>query len=182
MERVETHRGGVAMLLSSALLSVAVGASAPLIDVGVEVVAGWQPAGLRLEVEAPWLGADQRMELVDDGSVPGDIAGDHIYSGRWVGPPVRDLPLRLFASADGLPRTEIATRAVPLGLGSNRVVWALEFDGHPWARPVALALAPTHMEIAESVVQLSAFGWMGFALVYVSWLVQHVVPRRRRRR
>ncbi len=170
------------MLLSSALLSVAVGASAPLIDVGVEVVAGWQPAGLRLEVEAPWLGADQRMELVDDGSVPGDIAGDHIYSGRWVGPPVRDLPLRLFASADGLPRTEIATRAVPLGLGSNRVVWALEFDGHPWARPVALALAPTHMEIAESVVQLSAFGWMGFALVYVSWLVQHVVPRRRRRR
>lgn len=167
------------MLVLLALMGAVSGASEQ--RVFIEVAAAWQPAGLRLEVETVWLGQERLLVLSDDGSVPGDHPGDGVYSGLLMGAPARILPVHLFVTAQGLPRTEIAAVDAALGLGESRLVWALETDGHPIARPVALALPPPHMEIVEPVAQFAAFGWVGLVFAYVTWLVQRLGPRRRSR-
>jgi len=148
--------------------------------VRIEVSAAWKPAGLRLEAETVWLGQARSMELKDDGTVPEDHPGDGVYSGLWMGAPPRMLPLHIYASAPDLPRTELVGSNQVVDLGSSRLAWSLENDGHVYARKVALALPDAPMEVADTAAELAALGWIALVFIYVTWLVQRLVPRRRR--
>jgi len=127
-----------------------------------------------LSVELSRLGEQVTLELVDDGSLPDDVAWDGIYVGRLVGPWSRYAEARVIGRApsgeeellfSGLVRTE-DRRRVMLGW------WVKHLPQGNRAIRTAVAYPDGAAGAVNSAPMLVAFGWGVFLLCYVGWLTQ----------
>ena len=107
--------------------------------VRLEVASAWSPRGLHLYAETTWLGEDRTVELTNDGTAPGDRAGDNVWTATWEGEPVRMLPIRILAEADGFERREIGAGMEVVSVDDDRLGWVVEDSATPRARRSALA-------------------------------------------
>ncbi len=145
----------------------------------IEVATRWRPPGLRIEVEADWLGETHVVPLTDDGADPADQPRDNVWAATLEGGRVRALPLRIAVAAQGLPRTVIAERLEPIVSTDARISFALEHDGRrPSARRVAIPAPPRAVQMNQ-VARLAMWaGWGAMAFLYVSWLVGRALDER----
>lgn len=129
------------------------------------------PAGAQPVALTTWLGEDRTMQLVDDGSITMDKAGDGVFVGRWTGDDVRVLPVRLgLRSSTGTVTTLGAFNEV-VGAGENDFAYAVSSETPPTVRRVAAAWSSRSAEAADLARVGAAIGWAGLVLGYVAWLV-----------
>ena len=140
-------------------------------QVAFVLYAGNEVAFERVEVELDLPGGAQTIPLVDDGTLPEDMAWDGIYVGIWRGPFLRWAQVRLLAGAqdapavlsEGLERfydqrgVQVAWRLVP----ADRRVAAV--------RTAATPLAGTD-DVQGRVELLASFGWAALLAVFLGTL------------
>jgi hypothetical protein len=139
-------------------------------SVRVQVLLRDAPAAATPYVTTTWLGAARSFPLSDDGSEPGDKAGDHVYVGHLSGAVVRVLPVAIgVTTADG-PETLAAFNEV-LGEGDNDLAYEVTLGSTGSVRRVAAAWSSRSAEVAELARTGASIGWAALVLGYVAWLV-----------
>lgn len=135
------------------------------------VVAPGAMRELRVWAHARWLGEERTVELLDDGSAPGDRANDGVRVAEWRGEPVQALTLRLTAQArpDG-PVVEIYSATEVLFSPDDALAWDLHLGPPLRAERTALPLPPEAPARDERVQLFAALGWAALALNAVGWL------------
>lgn len=153
-------------------------AAAPPQTLRVVVATTVPRPGLVVEVRTTWLGEERKMRLTDDGSQPGDVAMDGLYSGVWTGEAVRMLPIQLVQPSDssdwvlyeGLERVYQP---------SDTLSYALTSDSPPRALRVVAPYVAQRVEMRETSWVAASIGWAALVFVYVAWLVGRAWPLRR---
>ena len=125
-----------------------------------------------LKIELQRLGESREIELIDDGSSPGDVAYDGVYVGRDLGERARYAQVTLVATDTsdntdtlyaGLIRTDnkhITTVAFQVGTspeGNTAYLVANAYPGSP-------------ARLAAGLPLITAFGWTALLLIYVGIL------------
>ena len=155
------------------LLFLAAALAADAQSVRFEVATAWRPDGLRITVETTWLGKDRAVELVDNGSVPGDTPFDNVWTGILTGDTVRTLPIRVRVEAAGIGRTEAGGGMETIAMGDDRISYTLAAtDGRPVVRRSATAMTGPAVAMADASGVAALLGWIALSFGYVGWLVQ----------
>ncbi len=145
-------------------------ASAPHV-VRFEVGAPAADPQTRVHVTATWLGEERTVELVDNGTAPGDVAGDGVWVGQLSGEPVSLLPLEMWVQRGG-DRTEAWAGVEPVAQGEDRLTWALDLSGEPRATRVSAPATARRARASEAADAMAPVAWACFVLIYVAWLVE----------
>jgi len=144
--------------------------------VRLEVDAAAVDPRLEVQVHALWLGAARSVTLRDDGSTPGDVAGDGVWLGELRGDPVSMLPLSLTVARGGAPVTAWEGNE-PIALGEDHLSWSLELGDTPRAWRVAAAATSRSARAREAAAVTAPIAWACFVLIYVAWLVERALRR-----
>lgn len=138
--------------------------------VQIEVVTPGRGPPLVLYAEGQWLGEARTVALLDDGSQPGDIAGDGVYLGQMTGDTLRFLPLRILQRADG-GTTELASEVAALEQPGGMLVYEATATGDvlhaqraaaPWLGQPRVSHERERIDIAGA--------WMVLSLLVVAYL------------
>jgi hypothetical protein len=165
-----------ATVLAFLLSPATAGPPRPAQAVRLEVATARGFPGLQIEAHTTWLGVERTLQLHDDGQVPGDVPGDGLYVGTWMGDAVRVLPIRLVVSSDAHAPFEAYGGLERIVQPVDRLAWALDLDETPTARRVAAPLLARPMEARELSGVAASLGWACLAFLYVAWLVGRARP------
>lgn len=138
--------------------------------VQIEVVTAGSGPPLALVAEGQWLGETRTVPMKDDGSQPGDIAGDGVYVAHMTGDTLRFLPLRILDLAGG-KRMEVASEVAALEQPGGMLVYELTATGAvlhaqrtaaPWLGQPRVSHERERIDIAGA--------WMVLAFLVVAFL------------
>lgn len=126
---------------------------------------------LRVWAHASWLGEERTIELLDDGSTPGDRANDGVRVAEWRGEPVQALTLQLTAQErPDSPVVEIYAATEVLFSPDDALSWDLHLGPPLRAERTARPLSSDAPQRDERVQVAAAIGWAIFVLNLVGWL------------
>ncbi len=127
-----------------------------------------------ITIELERLGGIHLVELVDDGSVSGDMPWDGVYLGRHVGEYARYVNLRLRGKpAGGESLLLFAGVVATPDRHLNEIGFQLveRREGSLDAVRSSFAYPDNRMAAVKSLYLLAGFGWGLLLLCYVGWLV-----------
>ncbi len=165
--------------LITALLTAARADAPQVLDLRVAVSSALTYSAVNLELNK--LGEVVKIPLVDDGSLPDDVAWDGVYAGRHEGPWSRYVEARIVAETpsgeeellfSGLVRTEDRYR-VMLGW------WVKQLPQGNRAIRTAVAYPDGAAGAVNGTPIVVAFGWGVFLLCYVGWMAQRQLSGQR---
>lgn len=132
---------------------------------------------LQVTAETTWLGEERVVQLLDDGSAPGDSPGDGVYVGEWTGAPVRALPIRLLVQAPGQPRFEVYTGLERVMQPEDRLSFALELGDAPRAQRVAAPYLARARDSREVSWVAASLGWGVLVFAWLAWMLGRALPQ-----
>ncbi len=136
----------------------------------LEVVTPGRGPPLALVAELQWLGETRTVALLDDGSQPGDIAGDGVYVGHVTGDTLRFLPVRILQVVKG-ETLEVASEVAALEQPSGMLVYEATATGEVLHAQRAAAPWLGQPRVSHERERIDLAGaWMAFAFLVVAYL------------
>jgi len=138
--------------------------------VQIEVVTPGRGPSFALYAEGRWLGETRTVALLDDGSRPGDIAGDGVYVAQMAGETLRFLPVRILQEVNG-ETLEVASEVAALEQPGGMLVYEATATGDvlhaqraaaPWLGQPRVSHERERIDIAAA--------WMVLSLLVVAYL------------
>lgn len=151
------------------ILLLATALAAPPTDwtVRIDVSNMTGPADLTIRAMTRWGSADLAVALLDDGSGPGDMPLDGIWTGTLLGPPTDALDLVLILERTAMPPIEIAREQVAISDG-ERIAFQLDLDPVR-ARRAAAPLLTRRLPATDARSRAASIGWVAFLLAVGAW-------------
>ncbi|NOY28086.1 MAG: hypothetical protein GXP62_19650 [Oligoflexia bacterium] len=127
-----------------------------------------------LHVEVVRLGEDTDVELTDDGSQPGDLAWDGVYTGQMVGDYSRYVNARLVGTKDdGTQDVLFAGMVRTDDRRLDTVGWQVMMTPRGWeALRVPVSYPGKALIVVSGLPLLVAYGWGALLLFYVFLLTK----------
>ena len=124
------------------------------------------------------LGRIRYVTLSDDGSVSGDQPHDGVWTGRFQGPFVRTMSVRLFVGQKKSSMTAAYEGVVRMvDSRQDGLSWRLERGRGGWvASPTAAAFPGRHGTVSEVLPTVAVFGWGVFLVALVALLLMRRRP------
>jgi hypothetical protein len=125
-------------------------------------------------------GDPHEVELVDDGTVAGDLPHDGIYTGRDRGPYTRLLPVRLMVTpANASPQLAFEGLVQTVDARQDSTSWRLVKEYGAWnAVPTAAAYPGRAADSAGALPTAAALLWGALVVGTVAWVVRGRSTRR----
>jgi hypothetical protein len=164
---------GTSLLLpgSTRPRALAPGASQVSARVAFVLFAGSEIAFERAEVEIDLPSGPVVVPLVDDGSLPEDLAWDGVYVGIWSGPFQRWAQVRLLAGAQDAPAVLAEGLERFYGVRGVQIAWRLiPADGRVVAVRTAASALGGSDDTQGRLELLASFGWAALLAVFLGTL------------